>query len=72
MKRTEYDNDIFPERVQCQMSKTPSETGFGVLILLILSRDHIKRFEAKTIKAAKKRRAAKAFLAFLANDLRQH
>ena len=72
MKRTEYDRDIFPKRVQCQMSKTPSETGFGVLILLILSRDHIKRFEAKTIKAAKKRRAAKAFLALMANDLRQH
>ena len=32
MKRTEYDRDIFPERVQCQMSKTPSEAGFGVLI----------------------------------------
>ena len=72
MKRTEYGRDILPKRDQCQMSKTPSETGFGVLILLILSRNHIKRFEAKTIKAAKKRRAAKAFLPLLANDLRQH
>ena len=41
-------------------------------ILLILSRNHIKRFEAKTIKAAKKRRAAKALLTLLANDLQQH
>ena len=59
------------------MAKTTvRKTGAIALTLIVFidfkSHNQIKRFEKKTIKAAKKRRAAKTFLTLLANDLRQH